>query len=143
MNRLIAVIVAWLSMSFASSAEEIWSTGFTTRLWKDGRSCGMNDVCFDIYQPGRGLTGIFGTPDCWREQVWTTDITSFPPDVRTYQLQSASGHWRYGLQSVDFDQSSIKIKTFVVQDHGGPQNVCLAPGFGNFILKFHRQDEGG
>lgn len=132
-------ISMFLLASGAAGAEEEWNTGGRTVKWSDGQPCGTHQVCFTIEQPGVGRVdplGIVGTKNCWRQQIWTTNIVEAPEGVSSYELLQDDGRWQAGIKDVHFAPGSVVVRTYVVQDHGGPQNPCLSPGYGRFTLRF-------
>lgn len=112
-----------------------WITGKVAVDWQSGFLCAPKGKCFEIQQTGMGQIGpVVGTKNCWRKQIWITEIRGIPADIQKHEVLSASGYWQYGVEGVEFAKTSATIRTYVIQDHGGPDNRCLAPGAGRFVI---------
>ncbi|MCZ7860672.1 hypothetical protein O9X98_04575 [Agrobacterium salinitolerans] len=142
MNAAALTFSALLCLAVVTpAAADDWHTGGSQTEWQKGLPCGNGQTCFDIHQPGVGKIGHWGTRDCWRQQIWTTIIHDVPADIDKYEITQASGRWNFGVRSVDFEGGRIVVRTFVIQDHGGPGNPCLQPGNGDFTLRFSASNE--
>ncbi|KSV76034.1 hypothetical protein N185_16430 [Sinorhizobium sp. GW3] len=141
MMGCVALAGASLTVSAISTLADTpeWFTGGSTAQWGQATKCeDSNGVCIEINQPGLGAIGPFGTQDCWRRQIWTTIIEGVPTGVNAFKVERSSGRWQFGVDRVEFGEGSIVVRTFVVQDHGGQGNPCLAPGNGFFVLRFSK-----
>lgn len=116
-----------------------WRTGGYERRWDEGQKCGgdLKSVCIEIHQHGAGTIGpIFGTQNCFRRQIWTTRISGVPDNIDKFNVDRATGEWTVGVDNVEIRDGAISVRTFVVQDHGGPGNTCLRQGHGSFVIRF-------
>jgi hypothetical protein len=126
-------LLIFANLILAASGD--WVVGVSSVDWKTGTPCGGSSVCFHIDQMGHGIVGV--TPDCYRQQLQITRIENFDADYKTWTLISSSGFWQYGVKSVVYGDY-IDVTTFVIQDHGGPKNICLSPGEGHFYIGFSK-----
>jgi hypothetical protein len=128
---LIALSLGMLGISVHCKAEEAIHGGGATAAWKEGRQCGMEPVqhCFRFVQ--RAVGTPFFPPDCYRQQIYTIEITDVPNNISSFRiLINESNITRAGVKQVLFniDGRLVTINTFLVQNHGGPNNSCIGIG---------------
>ncbi len=131
------IFVSWVGPVYA---DDILGGG-TAVKWKDGMDCGgPNRRCFSFTQNAVG--NPITTIDCYRQQVFWARIEEVPTSVASFHdrgMQPSGQLVGFGIRSVLFDLSSnsITITTYLVQDHGGPNNACIGIGGAvNFTLEF-------
>lgn len=76
---------------------------------------------------------------CWHEQIATTYIHGVPKGIDQYRLEHEEGDWSFGVNKVEFSNGYITITTYLVPDHGGPDNHCIGQGYASFKLSFYKK----
>ena len=136
MTRLFAALLFAIFSTTNPVVADDWVGGIVRLEWGEGQPC-TGGTCFRIRHTGVGkLFDLFHTSDCSRRQVMITTIENSPIKIDRYEVTSKIGTISSGLDRVDFHNGSIVVRTYLIQDHGGPGNPCIRPGMADFELRF-------